>query len=117
MNIDVSVIKEIEKALSIELFQHQRDYLANGTPMHGGRGNGKTLAHCIKLVLSEGIPLNIDLPELFCDDDYGSENNKVNYARSYYRRMFQEVWEKLKATGFPVRGVVFRPKEGTTYDK
>jgi hypothetical protein len=117
MKITDSVIKEIEKALSIELFQHQKDYLINNTPMHTSRHNGKTLAHCIKLALSEGIPLNIDLPELFCDDDYGPERNRINCARSYYRYMFQEVWEKLKSAGFPVREVVFRPKEGTTYEK
>jgi len=116
INITESTIKHIEKALSIELFQHQKDYLINNTPMHTSRHNGKTLAHCIKLALSEGIPLNIDLPELFCDDDYGPERNRINCARSYYKTIFHDVWALLKDADFPVREVVLKQRGGVAHE-
>lgn len=69
-----------------------------------GRMTGKTLAHCIRLALSEGEPLNMSRPEEFSDCDRGI-NNIFRYARGFYRREFLKVWQKLKDAGFKVRDV------------
>jgi len=99
-------ITGIEKALGILLTKRQKAYiLASGEYWYGGRGSGKTTAHCIKLALSDGPPLNIDMPEKFCNFDYGSENNKRAYARSFYAHNFLEIRFKLAKAGFKVRDV------------
>jgi len=110
MKLNTSDIEKIEKSLSIELYQTQKDYLINDAPMPKGKQNGKTLAHCIKLALSEDEPLDMCHPENFCDDDYGSKFNKVPYAKMYYRHMFRGVLDELKTAGFPVRAVVVNVK-------
>ena len=112
MKIDEQTIEIIEKALDFELYQEQKDYLMHGTPLHGGRATGKTMAHCIKLALSEGEPLNTYYPEEFCDNDYGRRINKERYARDFYRHAFMEIWEMLSGTGLPVRDVMFKRRVG-----
>ena len=70
-----------------------------------GRRTGKTIAHCIRLALSEGPPLDMRRPDKFCDCDYGNESNKITYARGIYRRMFYDVWRQLRDAGLPVREI------------
>jgi hypothetical protein len=99
------MIQKIEQALNIKLYPWQIDYLLKGHPMPRDRGNGKTLAHCIRLALSDGKPLDMQKPENFCDNDYGPEDNKTSYARKYFRRMFLDVREQLMECGLKVREV------------
>lgn len=99
-------ITNIEKALGMLLTENQKRYIsASGEYWYGGRTSGKTTAHCIKLALSDGPPLNISKPEVFCDLDYGTESNKAKYARSYYLNMFLEIRFMLAKAGFRVRKV------------
>jgi len=66
-----------------------------------GRGTGHTFAYCIKLVLSQGEPLDMRKPEKF------SDNKNKNYARTYFRRMlYYDVWLPLKEAGIPVRKMI-----------
>lgn len=120
----------IERALGVKLYPWQVDYIFHGKdyPMdicpcvvfgsekfegarmshnHGGgcyirgRGTGHTFAYCIKLVLSQGEPLDMRKPEKF------SDNKNKNYARTYFRRMlYYDVWLPLKEAGIPVRKMI-----------
>lgn len=101
MKITEEMLIHIEKALDITLYGHQRRYLLTGDYMGHGRRNGKTLAHCIKLALSEGTPLDLRKPEEF--SDYGDGSRR--YARSYYRKVFLDIWYSLKEYGLPVRDI------------
>ncbi len=103
MEFNDNTIKLIEKTLSIKLYQHQKDWLINGDTMPSDRCNGKTFVHCIYRALSEGEPLDISKPELFCDGDYGTRNNIIRYARGFYGNLFLNIWHDLKNAGFPVR--------------
>ncbi len=107
MKITEDNIPLIEKALNIKLFDTQKQYLLDKCDYwFRGRGTGKTFAYCIKLALSDGKLLYMERPEIFCDSDYGPNNNEVIYARGYFKRQFLEVWNRLKYCGFPVRGII-----------
>jgi len=112
MKIDERTIEIIEKALDFKLYRAQKDYLMHEASLRGGRATGKTLAHCIKLALSEGEPLNACYPEEFCDDDYGRRINKERYAKHFYRYAFMEIRELLSDTGLPVRDVMYKRRVG-----
>ena len=112
MKIDERTIEIIEKALDFKLYQAQKDYLMHDTPLQSGRASGKTLAHCIKLALSEGEPLNTYYPEEFCDDDYGRRTNKERYAKYYYNHVLREVRELLSDAGLPIREVMYKRRVG-----
>jgi hypothetical protein len=101
MKINVLVLPHIENALGMKLYEPQKNYLLSDGDYswQGDRGSGKTLAYCIKLVLSEGKPLDMRYPERFSDLDY------AHYSRSYFRQMFMEVWNKLNDYGFRVREI------------
>lgn len=57
------IVKKINKALSISLYDWQIDYIFNNGTYHSeynyGRVNGKTLANILKLLLSEGETIQI----------------------------------------------------------
>lgn len=108
--LSLASILAVEKVLGIKLYSHQIDYLHEGTAMPLDRQNGKTLAYCIKLALSNGI-LNIAYPEAFCDTDYGREINRVNYARMCFKHVFLEIREKLSDAGFDVVDIYNISKE------
>ncbi|MBA1335848.1 MAG: hypothetical protein HPY66_1666 [Firmicutes bacterium] len=83
------------------------------------RRTGRTLVHCINLALGDGEdyvvanerpgcirvkgiePIDTLRMELYCDYGDGS----LRYAQGYYRRMFLDVWCRLKDAGLPVREV------------
>lgn len=103
MQITEETIALIEKALGVCLHEGQRQYLLNnGTYWFGGRATGETLAYCIKLALSDGEPLDIQKLCEICDNDYGPESNRHNYAR-WFRDFFIKIWISLKNAGLPVR--------------
>ena len=112
MKIDEQTIEIIEKALDFKLYQIQKDYLMHDVPLQGGRVSGKTLAHCIKLALSEGEPLNTYYPDELFDDDYGRRNNKERYSNYFYNYAFMEMRELLSDNGLPVRDVMFKRRVG-----
>ncbi|GMX64556.1 hypothetical protein Elgi_38250 [Paenibacillus elgii] len=103
MKLNELLIGQIENALNVKLTGDQKGYLLTNEVYcwSGGRSSGKTFAHCIKLALSEGEPLDMSNPEKF--SDYGDGTRR--YARDYYRRMFMYIWYQLQDYGFPVREV------------
>lgn len=101
MEIQTNHIPHIEKAIGFTLYPHQIDYLMGASWMMGGRRNGRTIAHCIKLDLSEGEPLDLRKPYKF--SDYGDGSKR--YAYDHYRREFLRVRECLKDYGLPVRDI------------
>lgn len=104
MKIKLEHISEIETALGIKLYDHQKAYLlGKSNALLLDRKTGKTVAYCIKLALSEGPPLNIDRPEDFSDRQ-GMPNNRT-YAKLYFRDIFMEIRSKLEKQGLPVRGI------------
>lgn len=102
MEINDLVIKYIEKALKVELYDWQKQYLLGEKyTAPKGRGVGRTFVHIIKTALSDGRPLDLRRPNTF--SDYGDGSSQ--YVHNYYRRAFLEVYEQLKMYGFPVREV------------
>ena len=95
-----AVFERIEKALGFKLYDAQKGYLLskNRYMYARGRGSGKTLAYCIKLALSEGIPLDMRKSEEFSDRE-----EPHSYNKGYFRDMFYKVWASLKKQGFKVR--------------
>lgn len=123
MKITEETIPLIEKALDIQLYEPQKQYLLGETAYYGrGRGNGRTLAHCVNLALEDGHDYEItdwnhlggkirirgtdpiDTRKMERYSDYG--DGSLRYARGFYRRMFLDIWHKLKAAGLPVREIV-----------
>ena len=101
MEIKEHHIQHIEKAMGFALYQHQIDYLLGKGRMTGGRRVGRTVAHCIKLALSEGQPLDLSKPYKF--SDYGDGSKR--YAYDHYKREFLRVRDRIKDYGLPVRDV------------
>lgn len=101
MEITENLIPHIEKAMGIKLYDHQVNFLLDTGLLANGRATGKTVAHCIKLALSEGETLNMRRPYEF--SDYGDGSRR--YAVDFYRKEFMRVRDKLKDYGFPVREV------------
>lgn len=61
--ITQEMIPKIEKAFGFSLYDWQKDYLLekdSDIPWEQliKRGNGKTFAYCVKLLLSDGEPIN-----------------------------------------------------------
>lgn len=106
MKIKEEAIPLIEKALDIQLYEPQKEYLINdGSYWYGGRASGKTLAYRVKLALFDGEPLDMRKPWEICDTDYGPKENEINYSR-WFRRFFLDIWHQLKAAGLPVRELI-----------
>jgi len=109
-----SVIRKINKALSIELYDWQIQYIFYDGDYHSeynyGRRNGKTLANILKLILSEGETIYIyarDMPK--------TAKNLVGYLKeddSPYKRVeffcneLIDVYSKLeKVKGLKIRRI------------
>ncbi|MEN8702481.1 hypothetical protein [Bacillus infantis] len=99
MKISNELITDIEKALNIELYDNQKEFLLNDriTLMKGDTGTGKTFAHMIKVALSEGEPLDLTKVHEFCDFKASPIYIK------FYRSAFIRIWEKLLDYGLEVR--------------
>lgn len=112
----INVITKIEKALRIKLYPKQIEYLL-GTIKEPNydiiRRTGKTTAFCIKLALSDGIPLNLKKPESFSDAVYCvGPDHKQRYSKDFFVPEFMKIRERLSECGFKVRDVYY-PKRTT----
>ena len=97
MKIDDKVIKRIEQAFGIQLYNWQKDYLLGKRDIiRSGRCNGKTFAYCIKLLLSDGDPIK---SRKLCKyaDGYG------NRYQECFAGYALEINDKLMAAGFETR--------------
>lgn len=119
MKITEKEIPLIEKALGFSLYPWQVEWLLEDKPMPMVRGNGKTVARCIKLALGDfedyiyiytskhspwailiksSDPININEMEGY--SDYG--DGLLRYARGFFRNLFLDTWLALKEAGLPV---------------
>lgn len=103
-NITLPMLAGIEKALGIELYDHQASYLLGRGPLQPGRHTGKTIAFCIRLALSDGPPLDLRTPELYADE-LGLRDHR-RYSRDFFKKEFLKIRDKLKNYGFSVRDVI-----------
>lgn len=94
------MITEIEKAFGFRLYKWQRNYLL-GERDHRTRHrrNGNTFAYCVKLLLSDGEPIN---PKLLDRGKYADEFHGV-YYRIWFARYLLEINNTLKKAGFETR--------------
>ncbi len=100
----------IEHALGFKLYREQIEYIFHNGPYSysSSRQTGKTTAHCIKLALSEGEPLNGDRPDKWCDLDYG-QRGLISYSRWYFR-YFMNIRNRLRSVRLKVRPVKYKGK-------
>ncbi|MBQ3228715.1 MAG: hypothetical protein IJB43_09040 [Clostridia bacterium] len=99
------LIRKLEKALGIRLRDWQIKYIfGECDDMPGGRGCGKTLAHCIHLCLSKGDPIivkNKRIQIAYLDEQHGWQ-----YCE-HYTSMLREVYYKLMFSRIKLRDIVF----------
>lgn len=98
------MIPEIEKAFGFSLYDWQKDYLLDKNPeipwgQQIRRGNGKTFAYCVKLLLSDGPPIKAELLKYgrYADEIYGT------YSRLWFAKYCLEVNDVLIKAGFKTR--------------
>ena len=106
----------VDKALGLELYDWQRRYIAGvGTCIPCGRGDGKTLAYILKLILNPGKTIHLysgtsdyrDLP----DGDHG-----YGY-REWFRHTVQHVYNSLVDCGdLDLRTIYFTKEEAKQHD-
>mgnify|MGYP001172666845 FL=1 len=97
MKIDDKVIKRIEQAFGIQLYNWQKDYLLGKRDIiEYGRNNGKTFAYCIKLLLSDGEPMKRRELRKYADG-YG------NRYQECFAGYALEINDKLVKAGFETR--------------
>lgn len=99
------LIRKLEKVLEIRLRDWQIKYIfGECDDMPGGRGCGKTLAHCIRLCLSKGDPIivkNNRIQIAYLDEQHGWQ-----YCE-HYTSMLREVYFKLMFSRIKLRDIVF----------
>lgn len=100
-------IKKVEKALGLTLFDWQKEYIFEGkeygTEIKFARRAGKTLAHILKICLSNGELIKATLkPACLGKNEFlqylGEDGCTENRARFFIHEL-REVYEKLKAAG------------------
>lgn len=100
-------IRKVEKALGITLYEWQKDFIFHnkhyGAAVSQGRQTGKTLAHCLRLCLSDGEPLNaILVPPVPARNEFlkylGEDGCTVMRSR-YFISELRKVYEQLRAAG------------------
>lgn len=96
--IESEMIPRIESAFGFTLYDWQKDYLLGKIHRRaGGRHNGNTFAYCVKLLMSDGEPINVVDLRKYIDEIHGSR-----YAR-WFTGYCMEINEKLVSAGFKTR--------------
>ena len=91
------IIPHIEEAVGLKLYETQKRYLIEGIDIFRGRRSGETVAHAIKVALTESDPLDFRKP-----------------YKTHFEREFLRYQEMLYNYGFPVRPIILPKKKGTT---
>lgn len=92
------LIPKIEKAFGFQLYDWQKEYLLGKTNHRlGGRRNGKTFAYCLKLLLSDGEPINRREVFRYRDGEHG-----LRY-HDWFRNYCLEINDILTKNGFKTR--------------
>lgn len=100
-------IRKVEKTLGFPLFDWQKDYIFNnkeyGAEIRFARRAGKTLAHILKICLSDGEPIKAVLkPACLAKNEflhYLGEDGCTETRSRFFIHELREVYEKLKAAG------------------
>ena len=101
------LVKQINESLHIELFEWQIQYIFNDGEYHSeykyGRKNGKTIANILKLILSEGMPLQYDERWGFLIDvvskEYAKEDSDTLLRMKQFSKETIEIYKTLRAAG------------------
>lgn len=113
------IVKKINKALSISLYDWQIDYIFNGGKYHGecdyGRQNGKTTANILALLLlADGRPVQIDKNSklflngcLYLYAMYGKEDDTSLLRRRFFVNELLKTYHAL----INVKGLKLRKVE------
>lgn len=94
--------EEIEKALGFNLNFKQKDYLKNKVNLIWERGEGHTTAYIIDILLNYRLN-DIKIVEI---PEYTDRPNDFNYSTKYFRKIFLEIYAKLKDNAFVLRRVI-----------
>ncbi len=113
-------IKQIEQALGFELFEWQKAFIFEGKDYGGdirfARCAGKTIAHCLRVCLSEGKTIiasagGADLQQFFGEDGISW------LRRDFFINELRNVYEILNNAGIETRKIIFVDKERQPIDK
>lgn len=104
--ISSELIKQVEQALKIELYECQKDYILNGyLACANEKCTGKTTAYCIKLLLTEGEPIKMwsfEATASYIDDTHSG----VGY-KDWFRRYLASIYKKLIDANIETRKIEF----------
>lgn len=124
--LDFDLIYRIQKALNIELYNWQVNYILD-IPMIldlsiSGRGTGKTLAYVIKLLFCDKKPIRIyDINDIFALADEYHNPNRNRHCYNPYNRFFADylfnIYRKLTDAGIKTRPVFINIGEYKEYKK
>ena len=98
---------KVERALGITLYDWQKEFIFEGKPyaavIGNSRCNGKTLAHCLRLCLSDGKPITASLnPPVWAKNDFlhylGEDAATPTRARFFIDEL-HKVYTKLRSAG------------------
>lgn len=107
------VIKEIERALGIELYEWQRLYIITGIwQPPEGRVQGRTLAYILRLLLDNSKPLLLYDPaevRAYADNSFMDRQYRQvpQYYVSWFRHELIGIYKRLRAAGVQTREVIF----------
>ncbi len=110
-------IKKVERALGITLYDWQKAFIFYDKPysfeVSGYRGTGKTLAHCLRLCLSDGEPIVATLePPTRAKNEflrYLGEDGCTIPRSQFFISELQRVYHTLLAAGnIDLREITFR---------
>ncbi len=110
-------IRKVEQALGLKLYDWQKAFIFYNKPynyyVRGYRKTGKTLAHCLRLCLSEGEPIIAALTpstraknEFLC---YLGEDGCSIHRSQFFINELRQVYNKLLAAGnIDLREITFK---------
>lgn len=110
-------IRKVEQALGLKLYDWKKAFIFYNKPYNyyvsGCRGTGKTLAHCLRLCLSEGEPIIAALtPPTRAKNEflrYLGEDGCSIYRSQFFINELRQVYNKLLAAGnIDLREITFK---------
>ena len=110
-------IRKVEQALGLKLYDWQKAFIFYDKPygfeVSYARRTGKTLAHCLRLCLSEGEPIVAALtPPVIAKNEFlqylGEDGSTIHRSKFFIDELWQ-VYNKLLAAGnIDLREITFR---------
>ena len=109
--ITEEVIRKIEKAFGFPLYEWQKEYLLNGRLTPKERGNGKTFAYILGLLLYDGEPIKVTRNKSIYDCELpkwhdGGRLRSFNYEKWFFHECLR-INKILVENGIKTRIVYF----------